>query len=413
MIMNSFNIFTIFISGIFTRVLPIALIVVSVHGLAHRSNSIDSIRTFPKLQFGKDQVKVIGSLKAQEVYQVDYGENKLRETLRFYVNFQHLADADIYQDSWPLLGEIFKKQINSYLKENFDYPALFLGEIFVLFDRFSSPWKFSGYYSGELLGKNTILINLDNLALKQIEGWKITLAHEFTHLLQYHYNPRAETFIEEGLAKVLETDLFGDQHMLPAVYHLQLNPAKSLLHFDNSPASYAHSWLFFKYIKKHLGGMPTIVKILKSQHQGIRGIDQILQQQAGVSFEDAFVMFSLAMYVNSDQVSHLLSMPDTLGYQFYPAIFPLPEGKLLPYSSYAKTIMSISQARKIILDQAKFPPKIHSYFIGKTFKGNWFIRKTSKGVDDLANINRLKTTFPSGLIWVVANTSKKSIKLKN
>ncbi|MCP8313683.1 MAG: PEGA domain-containing protein [archaeon] len=140
------------------------------------------------------------------------------------------------------------------------------------------------------------LIYLDN----NIDLWlswnrlKHTFSHEFTHRIEFSYDPSEQNWIKEGIAQ------FGGDYAWPFcefqgyVNYFQNNPDVQLTG-DTYAAYYCAAYVFFEYVAEEYG-TSAIRTILErtSIDQGKQAVENAL----GVSFDILFNEFAAKNYVN-------------------------------------------------------------------------------------------------------------------
>jgi len=163
--------------------------------------------------------------------------------------------------------------------------------------------NYRAYVNPELLGERTVLMDLPR-AWDRPEQLYSRLAHELMHLIGHQIDPLEETFLEEGLAELMEYSLFGQIPFLQieAFYNF---PTRSLTDFNQRPqAAYGQNFLFMAYVKAHFGSTEFILDLLNDQKlQGMLSLGKTLQDHLLPSFEFIWRHFSLALLLNTDRFS--------------------------------------------------------------------------------------------------------------
>jgi hypothetical protein len=125
-----------------------------------------------------------------------------------------------------------------------------------------------------------------------------TLAHEFTHLVQWARDPNEASWVDEGTAVYAEAFLGYDVKSRIAAY--EESPATPLRIWLGSLANYGTSYLFFAYLSERYGGMEAIAAILRNPSPDVEGIQQALSLLGRpANFGDIFSDWIIANYLDN------------------------------------------------------------------------------------------------------------------
>ncbi|MGB9700955.1 MAG: CFI-box-CTERM domain-containing protein, partial [Thermodesulfobacteriota bacterium] len=135
-----------------------------------------------------------------------------------------------------------------------------------------------------------------------------TLAHEFQHLIHYHYDPLEETWVNEGLSGLARYVCGYGHQAIDSSQRRHIEafakyPNTSLTIWNDSLANYGATYLFMLYLAKHYGG-PTITRnIVANSARGITGVSDALWQSGyPVSFNNLFRNWVIANYLNDSSI---------------------------------------------------------------------------------------------------------------
>ena len=127
------------------------------------------------------------------------------------------------------------------------------------------------------------------------------LIHEFQHAIHWAQDPNEETWINEGLSEVAK-NITG--YNLSFVDNFESNPQTSLINWPHDDSDslphYGASSLFIEYLSQYFGGYNNLKVLIKSQPDGIDGINNFLTE-SGYSkrFYDVFGDWIVANYLDS------------------------------------------------------------------------------------------------------------------
>ena len=131
-----------------------------------------------------------------------------------------------------------------------------------------------------------------------------TLAHEYQHLIHFHYDKDEATFVNEGLSEVAEV-ICGYPLRNPSRYFQ--NTDVPLFDWGNISgnvlADYSRAALFTLYYTEQLGDS-VLKKVVQEPGNGVYGINNVLSSiGAGVDFNGLFTNFCIANYLNDRTVA--------------------------------------------------------------------------------------------------------------
>ena len=128
-----------------------------------------------------------------------------------------------------------------------------------------------------------------------------TLAHEFTHAIQFRADDSDEIWVNEGLAEI-GVEVAG---YMPSFRNAFLSrPSTSLINwpetFGSSSYSYGGANLFFEYLGQQYG-RESLEVLMEHPYDSIRGVDAYLQYVGDSrSFTDVFADWTVANYLDRD-----------------------------------------------------------------------------------------------------------------
>ena len=128
-----------------------------------------------------------------------------------------------------------------------------------------------------------------------------TLAHEFTHAIQFRADDSDESWVNEGLAEI-GAEVAG---YVPSFRNAFLaRPSTSLINWPDTPGSSFHSYgganLFFEYLGQQYGTQ-SLGMLMEHPDDSIQGVEAYLQYvDAGRSFTDVFADWTVANYLDRD-----------------------------------------------------------------------------------------------------------------
>jgi hypothetical protein len=129
------------------------------------------------------------------------------------------------------------------------------------------------------------------------DGAEGIVAHEFTHLVQWARDPEEAIWIDEGIAVYAEAMLGYEVDEFISAF--EEAPDTPLLSWFDLLPDYGAAYLFFAYVSERFGGTPAIASIVKSEDQGVKGIEQALGAQGEpVSFSHLFSDWVIANYLD-------------------------------------------------------------------------------------------------------------------
>lgn len=128
-----------------------------------------------------------------------------------------------------------------------------------------------------------------------------TTAHEFQHLIHYHYDRTEATWVNEGLSELAST-YCGYGLDFPGLF-LQ-NTNQNLTGWDGQVKDYARVQLWTVYCAEQLN-LPFIHELVRRPEHGIDGFNAALQASGinGIRFPDVFRNWVLANRVNNTLIN--------------------------------------------------------------------------------------------------------------
>ncbi len=169
------------------------------------------------------------------------------------------------------------------------------------------PENYKSYFGYYHINENKISVRSDQTEF----GMVLTLAHEYTHVYRSEYNKNEETWLSEGLAKLIE---YKVSTVWPESYQRKLK-AKPLLIYENSERRYGVNgdgysdsfWLVY-YLYQHFGGDEFLTRVLQSKLSGWKNILNVIDElqesatiakNANIINQDVILRhFAVAMLVN-------------------------------------------------------------------------------------------------------------------
>jgi hypothetical protein len=139
------------------------------------------------------------------------------------------------------------------------------------------------------------------LALDSV-SYMATLAHEFTHAVQFRADPSEDSWVNEGLAE-LGKELAGYRPAFRESF-LASQPT-SLTQWPQAIAStipyYGGANIFMEYLA-HRFGADSLRLLMEEPADGVTGVERYLESiQAGVGFQEVFADWLLAIFLNAPQ----------------------------------------------------------------------------------------------------------------
>ena len=147
-----------------------------------------------------------------------------------------------------------------------------------------------------------------------------TLAHEFQHLIQWHYDPGEVTFLNEGCSTNAEV-VCGYPMRSPALYFKDTNTPLFTWHSTTDAtvlADYSRATIFMRYLFEQFGD--TFAKdFVQNPAEGINGVNSTLAEVgSSLSFNQIFQNWVIANTLNDTTVGH------QYGYSYPIAARPIP-----------------------------------------------------------------------------------------
>ena len=208
-------------------------------------------------------------------------------------------DNIIYPQCHDWFGTEWKPGVDGYSR------------IFILFHDVganSSAKGYGGYFSPvdeqatALQSNRKEILYMDAYLLSQRGRFTFlaTLAHEFTHLLNWFQNGGStdESWLEEGRASFAEWAIYGNIHTLFVEGYLS-DPSISLPSASSSNTRYGAAFMLLVYIYENYGGKQTIREISAQNKKGIAAINAALEKLGyRQRFDDVFNTWAVANYLN-------------------------------------------------------------------------------------------------------------------
>ena len=149
--------------------------------------------------------------------------------------------------------------------------------------------------------REMIYIDTSALALNS-RSYLGTLAHEFTHAIQFRVDPTEDTWINEGLAEMGRkiagyTPVFRNSFLASPSVSLTLWPEVSTASIPH----YGGSSLFMDYLAQHYG-TENLLLLLEEQADGTQGVEAYLATVgADKSFRELFADWVVANYLDDPE----------------------------------------------------------------------------------------------------------------
>ncbi|MBN1147198.1 MAG: immune inhibitor A [Anaerolineales bacterium] len=125
--------------------------------------------------------------------------------------------------------------------------------------------------------------------------YKLTLAHEFQHMIQSGIDRNEDGWLNEGFS-VLAQQIAGMRGDIAVGAYLT-NLDQSLWYWGGESSDYGHSYLYMEYLYEQLG-VDFIKKLAANKANGLIGVDAVLQEIGSARTADDFYadyMMALAM----------------------------------------------------------------------------------------------------------------------
>ncbi|MEW5872666.1 MAG: hypothetical protein AB1894_25625 [Chloroflexota bacterium] len=127
--------------------------------------------------------------------------------------------------------------------------------------------------------------------------YKLTLAHEFQHMIQSGIDKNEDGWQNEGFS-VLAQQIAGMQGDI-AVQAYLMNLDQSLWYWSGESSDYGQAYLFMEYLYEQLD-MDFIKKLAANPANGLAGIDAVLQQTGFArTADDFYADYMLALAMNN------------------------------------------------------------------------------------------------------------------
>jgi hypothetical protein len=130
-----------------------------------------------------------------------------------------------------------------------------------------------------------------------------TLAHELQHMVHWHLNPQADTWLDEGFAELASSLAVPDR--LPGTGSFQRQPDVQLTAWSQGSQTGAHyqaSYLFSRYFAQRFG-QDAIGQLLSEQARPPESITAYLSRAGhGVTFDDVFEEWIVANLLDDPSV---------------------------------------------------------------------------------------------------------------
>jgi len=164
------------------------------------------------------------------------------------------------------------------------------------------------------------MLYIDYTALDLVpDGAESVVAHEFTHLIQWAWDPEEATWIDEGIAVYVQAMLGYEVDDLISAF--EKKPDTPLLNWSDSLENYGAAYLFFAYVSGRFGGVSTIAAVVKNRDQGTKGIEQVLVVQGkSISFSDLFSDWVIANYLDDPDLNDGIYGYSTLDIHLKPSV---------------------------------------------------------------------------------------------
>lgn len=144
-------------------------------------------------------------------------------------------------------------------------------------------------------------------------------AHEFTHLVQWAFDPEESIWVDEGIAVYVEAML--GYEVANRIKAFEIHPDTSLLNWSDSLANYGAAYIFFAYVSERYGGTPAIAAIVKNEAHDTMGIEQALAMRgASISFDKLFSDWVIANYLDEPKLNNGIYGYSTLDIHLKPSV---------------------------------------------------------------------------------------------
>jgi hypothetical protein len=158
-------------------------------------------------------------------------------------------------------------------------------------------------YSNE---RQMIYVNLDGGEIPGRPGYASTLAHEFQHMIHWHWHPSDPSWVNEG-SSVLAEHING--YSAGGVDQVFLAHPETMLGgwVDDQGADIAHygaGYLFMDYFTEHYGGNAVLRELLTDPNQTPLNFERVLAaHKYSDRFNDVFAKFVLATLLNDTSLA--------------------------------------------------------------------------------------------------------------
>jgi hypothetical protein len=172
----------------------------------------------------------------------------------------------------------------------------------------------AGYFSYNAEQENNFeIFFLDSEAGNDSLFLDSTMMHEFQHMIHHTADSYEDVWINEGcsvFAEYLGAYLLANRDWtLP---YFETDPDTSLIFWDyyedDHPVeiNYAMSYLFINYLSENYGGSSAISKLVQNDtYQGIQAIEEIVLKPWGKTFEEVFIDWIMANYIDDPSFNKL------------------------------------------------------------------------------------------------------------
>jgi hypothetical protein len=135
------------------------------------------------------------------------------------------------------------------------------------------------------------------------DGAEEVAAHEFTHLVQWGFDPEESIWVDEGIAVYVEAML--GYEVANRIKAFEEHPDTSLLNWSDSLANYGAAYIFFAYVSERYGGTPAIAAIMNNEEHNTMGIEQALAMRGeSISFNGLFSDWVIANYLDKPELNN-------------------------------------------------------------------------------------------------------------
>jgi hypothetical protein len=223
--------------------------------------------------------------------------------------------------------------------------------------------NYFGYYH---INENKISVRPDQTEF----GMLLTLVHEYTHVYRSDYNKNEETWLSEGLAKLVE---YKVSIVWPESYQrkLRFNP---WLIYENSERRYGFNgdgysdsfWLVY-YLYQHFGGDQFLIKALQSKLSGWENILNVIAE-----LQDSGAIAQNINILNRDSILRHFAMAMLLNDQFaakYSLFYMGPDYTPLSLSGFTEPSLkdlTTGPSRQIIYSKIAANPRAREKFVVKS-----------------------------------------------